>query len=324
MLPHGVKGPRKVHDCCRRRGGSWRAEGLLPGGPERAGQGPEVSAAGRGVGSGGHRPSEAPPHVCLRDPEGLRFVLVMGSQPAGVWGRPWAGDGFPDRSPTCVGVPEPGATLGKGRDSLEPPALAGSESGGPSLAAGAGCCCVALRPWCGRQPRTAPHTVCVPQKPPGEKPEVPTPPRAAPPPPHRWRSRCSASQNGQRNAMYTSQQSVENKMRRHPRLAGPPHAVGFRLGPRPAACQATSSSGLRPGATGSSSAAAPSQSLLGEPRPAARTRGGCGFRCSWTGRSRGLRVPDADSSGLVLPSVTPSSCCEVDSRGSSVLSAASG
>lgn len=264
--------------------------------------------------------------MCVRDPEGLRVRPGDGQSACRVWGRPWAGDGFPDRSPTCVEVPEPGATLGKGRDSLEPPALAGSESGGPSLAGR----------WlllCGPQawvwpsaPHRSPHWLCVPQKPPGEKPGSPRPPRAAPPPPPQVEKSLQRIQNGQRNAMYTSQQSVENKVGGTPGWQALLTAVGFRLDPPASGLPAavffpTSDPGDRLQQCSSTI-----QSLLGEPRPAARAAWGAVVPAALGRGGAGVSgVPDADSSGLVLPSVTPSSAPRgVDSSGSNVLSAASG
>ena len=147
--------------------------------------------------------------------------------------------------------PEPGALLGKAQDSSEPPALAGSESGGPSLA----------RCWL---------LPCFPPKPPGET-GVPTPTyNGASPPPLQVEKSLQRIQNGQRNAMYTSQQSVENKVGGIPGWQALLTAVGFRLDPPASGLPAavffpTSDPGERLQQCSSTI-----QSLLGELRPAAR------------------------------------------------------
>lgn len=125
-------------------------------------------------------------------------------------------------------------------------------SGGPSLA----------RCWL---------LLCVPPKPPGEKLGSPPPPRAVPhPPPLQVEKSLQRIQNGQRNAMYTSQQSVENKVGGIPGWQALLTAVGFRLDPPASGLPAavffpTSDPGERLQQCSSTI-----QSLLGEPRPAAR------------------------------------------------------
>lgn len=133
-------------------------------------------------------------------------------------------------------------------------------------------------------------------------------------------------QNGQRNAMYTSQQSVENKVGGIPGWQALLTAVGFRLDPPASGLPAavffpTSDPGDRLQQCSSTV-----QSLLGEPRPAAGAGWGAVVPAALGRGGAGVSgVPDTDSSGLVLPSVTPSSTpCGVDSNGSNVLSAASG
>lgn len=177
MLPMESRGRGKVHDCCRRREAPGELRGCYLAVPERAGQGPEASAAGRGVGGlGGHRPSEGTAS-CVRDPEGLRVRPGDGQSACRVWGRPWAGDGFPRQISHVRGGARAWSHIRKGRDSLEPPASSGS--GVRSLLRGAGCCCVALRPGCGRHsPTGSPHWLCVPQSH-LERNQVPSSPRAA-------------------------------------------------------------------------------------------------------------------------------------------------
>lgn len=156
---------------------------------------------------------------------------MMGSQPAGFGAGPGQEMGFQTDLPRAWRCPEPGATLGKGRDSSEPPALAGSESGGPSLAGR----------WlllCGPQawvwpsaPHRSPHWLCVPQKPPGEKPGSPRPPRAAPPPSPTGGEVAAAHPEwaAQRHVHVPAERGEQSG--RHPRLAGPPHCCGLPAGP---------------------------------------------------------------------------------------------
>lgn len=81
-----------------------------------------------------------------------------------------------------------------------------------------------------------PRGLCVPPKPLGEKRGSPPPAHPAQsgtslPPPLQVEKSLQRIQNGQRNAMYTSQQSVENKVGGIPGWQALLTAVGFRLDP---------------------------------------------------------------------------------------------
>ena len=266
--------------------------------------------------------------MCVRGPEGLRAHPGDGQSACSVWGRPWAGDGFPDRSPMCEEAPRAWSHIreGPGLFGAPQPSLA-VERGSPSLAGRWLLLCgPQARVW-PSAPQRSPHWLCAPPKPPGEKPGSPPLPRAAPHPlPPQVEKSLQRIQNGQRNAMYTSQQSVENKVGGIPGWQALLTAVGFRLDPPASGLPAavffpTSDPGDRLQQCSSTI-----QSLLGEPRPAARAGWGAVVPAALGQGGAGVSgVPDTDSSGLAPPSVTPSSPpCGVDSSSSNVLLAASG
>lgn len=146
------------------------------------------------------------------------------------------------REITLVSVEEPGAGGGKGQNSSAciTPALAGSDCNILSLCTfpckKSGHCCSVFRPG-GTQvaainPTLASHMGhCVPLTP--LRNQNWRLGRAAPhcPLPFQVEKSLQRIQNGQRNAMYTSQQSVENKVGGIPGWQALLTAVGFRLDP---------------------------------------------------------------------------------------------
>lgn len=198
--------------------------------------------------------------MCVRGPEGLRAHPGDGQSACRVWGRPRAGDGFPDRSHMCMEAPRARSHVREG------PGLFGTPSprwllrvAVPPLR-GAGCCCVALRPGCGREPHTAPHTGCVFLRSHLERNQGPhpCPEQRLTLFPRRWRSRCSAFRTGSATPCTRPSRAWRTKWAAS--LAGRPSSPLWASGwtPRPAACQRPSSSQPPTRATGSSSAAAPS------------------------------------------------------------------
>lgn len=168
--------------------------------------------------------------------------------------------GFQTDLPCARRRPEPGATLGKGQGSLEPPSPRWLLSVAVPPLRGAGCCCVALRPGCGRQPHSAPHTGCVLPQSHLERNQGPhpCPEQRLTLSPCRWRSRCSAFRTGSATPCTHPSRAWRTKWAASlaGRRSSPPWASGWT--PRPAACQRPSSSQPLTRATGSSSAAAPS------------------------------------------------------------------